>query len=153
MYIACVWSDSILYGFQRSVRLKASLLQIFIWRRILYMQHLRRMTASLSTRVARLSCICQTRFLSSTTPAQLASRNLTPTHSRHMATSGPVPIDAAPAVGQLVEHDGNVFETIREGLAFILVPPNTRTSVDPQAKAKAGEHLHINPLFAAHIIV
>ena len=69
-----------------------------------------------------------------------------------MATTSPVPIDAAPAVGQLVEHDGKVFETLKEGSACILVPPNTRTYVDPQAKAKAGEHLHINPLFDARLI-
>jgi len=57
-----------------------------------------------------------------------------------MATSQPpVPIASTPAAGQLVEHDGQLFQTVREGSAFILIPPNTRTSVDPQAKAKAGE--------------
>ena len=54
-------------------------------------------------------------------------------------TQSAVPISAKPAARQLVEHDGRIYETIREGQAYILVPPNTRTSVDPQAKAKTGE--------------
>ena len=55
----------------------------------------------------------------------------------------PVQITAAPVNGQLVEHNGKIFNTIREGNAYILVPPNARTSLDPQAKgkAKAGEHV------------
>lgn len=61
---------------------------------------------------------------------------------RTMATQNAVPISAPPAAGQLVEQEGKIFDTVREGRAYILVPPNTRTSVDPQAKAKAGEHIH-----------
>ncbi|KAK5108373.1 hypothetical protein LTR62_008403 [Meristemomyces frigidus] len=57
-----------------------------------------------------------------------------------MATEqGAVPISTAPAVGQLVEHHGKMYTTIKEGRAFILIPPNTRTVMDPQAKAKAAE--------------
>lgn len=50
-------------------------------------------------------------------------------------------IATEPRAGQTIEHDGKTYTTIREGRAFILVPPNTRTSVDPQAKSKAGEHV------------
>ncbi|KAF2767609.1 N2,N2-dimethylguanosine tRNA methyltransferase [Teratosphaeria nubilosa] len=48
-----------------------------------------------------------------------------------------VPISAPPTAGQLVEHDGKRYTTIREGQAHILIPPNTRTTVDPK-KSKAG---------------
>ena len=56
-------------------------------------------------------------------------RFLTKTMADHVA---PVQITAAPAAGQSVEHDGKVFTTVKEGSAYILVPPNARTSVDPQ---------------------
>lgn len=49
-----------------------------------------------------------------------------------------VPITAEPKQDQLVEHNGTLFKTIREGKAYILVPPNARTSVNPQAKAQPG---------------
>ncbi|KAK0261946.1 RNA methyltransferase tRNA(m5U54)methyltransferase [Friedmanniomyces endolithicus] len=42
-----------------------------------------------------------------------------------------------PATGQLVQHEGKVYETIREGRAYILIPPHTRTSVDPLSKNKS----------------
>ena len=51
----------------------------------------------------------------------------------------PVAITAAPRAEQLVEHAGQVLTTVREGNAYILVPRNARTAVDPQARAKAGE--------------
>ncbi|KAK0363525.1 RNA methyltransferase tRNA(m5U54)methyltransferase [Friedmanniomyces endolithicus] len=41
-----------------------------------------------------------------------------------------------PATGQLIAHEGKVYETIREGRAYILIPPHTRTSVDPSSKTK-----------------
>ncbi|KAK0269776.1 RNA methyltransferase tRNA(m5U54)methyltransferase [Friedmanniomyces endolithicus] len=41
-----------------------------------------------------------------------------------------------PATGQLVQHEGKVYETIREGRAFILIPPGTQRSVDPSSKTK-----------------
>lgn len=50
-----------------------------------------------------------------------------------------VPLSAPPAVDQLVEHDGTTYTTIREGLAYILIPPNTQTVTDPKAKTKAGK--------------
>lgn len=58
-----------------------------------------------------------------------------------MITQTGVPITAPPLAGQLVEHEGKTYETVREGHAYILIPPNTQKSVDPQSKAKAGEHL------------
>ncbi len=57
---------------------------------------------------------------------------------RNMSSEA-VPLSSSPAAGQLVEHEGKIFTTIKEGGAYILVPPNVRTAVDPQAKAKAGE--------------
>ncbi|KAK3114816.1 RNA methyltransferase tRNA(m5U54)methyltransferase [Teratosphaeriaceae sp. CCFEE 6253] len=54
-----------------------------------------------------------------------------------MSTEKASPLTATPAVGQLVEHENKIYETIREGRAYILIPPNTRTSVDPKLKTKA----------------
>jgi hypothetical protein len=57
---------------------------------------------------------------------------------RKMST---VPLKSVPAVGQLVSHDGATYSTVREGLAYILIPPDTQLSTEPKAKtAKAGEH-------------
>ncbi|KAI6894700.1 hypothetical protein KC318_g11769, partial [Hortaea werneckii] len=54
-------------------------------------------------------------------------------------TDRPAPLSANPTEGQLIQHAGKTYETIREGKAFILSPPNTRKSVDPQAQSKGGE--------------
>ncbi|KAK0938104.1 RNA methyltransferase tRNA(m5U54)methyltransferase [Friedmanniomyces endolithicus] len=43
----------------------------------------------------------------------------------------------APATGQLVLHEGKVYETIREGRAYILIPPGTQRAVDPSSKTKS----------------
>ncbi|USW55554.1 Putative tRNA methyltransferase, Trm1, S-adenosyl-L-methionine-dependent methyltransferase [Septoria linicola] len=51
-------------------------------------------------------------------------------------TTPAVPLSAAPAAGQLVEHDGKTYETIREGQAYILIPPNTQQHVTPPQQAK-----------------
>lgn len=56
-----------------------------------------------------------------------------------MATQAPVPITSTPQAGQLIEHNGNNYDTIREGQAYILIPPNTKLSVDPNAKAKTDD--------------
>lgn len=53
-------------------------------------------------------------------------------------SSAPKGIDATPTPGQLIEHEGVIYNTIREGLAHILVPPNARTETDPKA-AKKGQ--------------
>lgn len=45
-------------------------------------------------------------------------------------------LPSAPAAGQLVEHNGATYTTVREGHAYILVPPDARTQVDPTAKVK-----------------
>lgn len=75
---------------------------------------------------------------------------------RSMATTeapptppAPVPLSAPPAVGQLVEHDGKTYETVQEGGAYILIPPNTQKHVDPQAKLADGEkaqNVFYNPI-------
>lgn len=45
-------------------------------------------------------------------------------------------IDSAPAVGQSFEHAGKSYTTVKEGLAYIMVPPNTRTEQDPRGNKK-----------------
>ncbi|EME41631.1 hypothetical protein DOTSEDRAFT_64908 [Dothistroma septosporum NZE10] len=65
------------------------------------------------------------------------------------APPAPVPLSAPPMVGQLVEHEGKTYETIREGGAYILIPPNTQKHVDPQAKLAEGEkaqNVFYNPI-------
>lgn len=56
-------------------------------------------------------------------------RLISTTHTKMSAT-----IDSQPAVDQLVEHDGKSYSTVKEGLAYILVPPNARTEQDPKSK-------------------
>lgn len=41
-------------------------------------------------------------------------------------------IDAVPQVGQNITHNGSEYTTIKEGLAYILVPRGTPTSTDPK---------------------
>lgn len=50
-----------------------------------------------------------------------------------------VPITSTPAAGQLVEFEGKTYETIREGQAYILIPPNTQKHVNPKANEKHDE--------------
>lgn len=60
----------------------------------------------------------------------------------------PVPITSPPAKDQNVTHEGKTYTTVQEGKAYILVPPNARTSVNPNAKAKADEEQKVfyNPI-------
>jgi tRNA (guanine26-N2/guanine27-N2)-dimethyltransferase len=65
-----------------------------------------------------------------------------------MAEQVPVPLTAAPAADQLVEHDGKTYRTIREGQAYILVPPKARTELDPRIAKEATESQKVfyNPI-------
>lgn len=67
---------------------------------------------------------------------------------RTMATA-PVSINSTPAAEQLIEHHGKTYETIREGQAYILIPPNTQKHVNPQAKdkSKADESVKAQSVF------
>ena len=61
------------------------------------------------------------------------------TGAKMSGSAGPKGIDSAPAPDQLIEHNGTIYNTIREGLAHILVPPNARTETDPKASRKGGD--------------
>ena len=55
-----------------------------------------------------------------------------------------------PLAGQYIQHDGNTYTTIQEGLAFILIPPDTPLLTDPKA-AKNGtlppaQNVFYNPI-------
>lgn len=65
-----------------------------------------------------------------------------------MAGQSSVPLTAAPAADQLVEHDGKVYRTVREGQAYILVPPKARTELDPRVAKEATENQKVfyNPI-------
>lgn len=65
-----------------------------------------------------------------------------------MAEQEPVPLTAAPAAEQLVQHDGRTYRTIREGQAYILVPPKARTELDPRIAKEATESQKVfyNPI-------
>jgi tRNA (guanine26-N2/guanine27-N2)-dimethyltransferase len=65
-----------------------------------------------------------------------------------MAEQDPVPLTAAPAADQLVEHDGRTYRTIREGQAYILVPPKARTELDPRIAKETTENQKVfyNPI-------
>ena len=62
----------------------------------------------------------------------------------------PVQITATPAAGQSVQHDGKILTTIKEGSAYILVPPKARTSVDPQSTrpqdGSEAQNVFYNPI-------
>nr|OQO25889.1 hypothetical protein B0A51_06154 [Rachicladosporium sp. CCFEE 5018] len=65
-----------------------------------------------------------------------------------MAEAAAVPLTADPKPDQLVEHEGKTYRTIREGKAYILVPPKARTEIDPKAAAKDSESQKVfyNPI-------
>lgn len=56
----------------------------------------------------------------------MASTDSTMSHSQAQT------IDASPAEGQHISHEGKEYTTIKEGLAHILVPHDTPTSTDPR---------------------
>ncbi|KAF2084841.1 TRM-domain-containing protein [Saccharata proteae CBS 121410] len=66
----------------------------------------------------------------------------------------PVSITALPSPGQLVQHEGRVYTTVKEGLANILIPPGTATTLDPkkaaltasEAEAEAKQQVFYNPI-------
>lgn len=69
-------------------------------------------------------------------------------HGASMAEQEAVPLTAAPAADQLVEHNGRTYRTIREGQAYILVPPKARTELDPRIAKEATESQKVfyNPI-------
>lgn len=66
---------------------------------------------------------------------QIGRMSMSPQAAPELA---PVPITTAPAADQLVEHDGKKLSTIKEGLAYILIPPEAPLAVDPTAAPKTG---------------
>lgn len=68
--------------------------------------------------------------------------------SATMAEQEAVPLTAVPAADQLVEHNGRTYRTIREGQAYILVPPKARTELDPRIAKEATESQKVfyNPI-------
>ncbi|KAF2487956.1 S-adenosyl-L-methionine-dependent methyltransferase [Neohortaea acidophila] len=73
-------------------------------------------------------------------------------HARRLMTKmegddAPASITAAPLRDQLVQYDGKILKTVQEGKAYILVPPNARTSLDPQANAKADDSGQVQNVF------
>jgi tRNA (guanine26-N2/guanine27-N2)-dimethyltransferase len=63
-----------------------------------------------------------------------------------------VPLSHAPQKGQSVAHGGVEYTTVKEGKAYILVPPGARTEQDPKAakggKGQDGDHQSVfyNPI-------
>ena len=82
------------------------------------------------------------------TPATSNERHLSISSHTKMEDRDPLPITATPAKDQLIAHEGKPYTTVKEGRAHILVPPNARTSVNPNAKAKADEEQKVfyNPI-------
>ncbi|KAM3421099.1 hypothetical protein BST61_g1513 [Cercospora zeina] len=66
-------------------------------------------------------------------------------------TTAAVPLSAKPAAGQVVEHEEKTYETIQEGKAYILIPPNTQQHVTPpqyaKAKGKQDEEVQAQSVF------
>lgn len=60
-------------------------------------------------------------------------------HNSTMTEKIPVKLEDEPKEGQLVTHQDKTFRTIREGRAFILVPPEARTELDPKATGPGNE--------------
>ncbi|OJD39983.1 uncharacterized protein BKCO1_200059 [Diplodia corticola] len=56
-----------------------------------------------------------------------------------MAESSTTSLADPPRAGQHVLHDGKEYKTVKEGLAYILVPPNATTLVDPKKQAKSDD--------------
>ncbi|KAK6412561.1 RNA methyltransferase tRNA(m5U54)methyltransferase, partial [Oleoguttula sp. CCFEE 5521] len=65
-----------------------------------------------------------------------------------MAEQTTVSITAEPKSDQLVGNEGKTYRTIREGKAYILVPPKAWTGIDPKAAAKDSESQKVfyNPI-------
>lgn len=67
--------------------------------------------------------------------------------SRTMSNSTPNSITASPAVGQLIFHNGKEYSTIKEGLAYILIPASASTV--PQSNPKGdneAQSVFYNPI-------
>ena len=75
---------------------------------------------------------------------QAASPPATPAQSN---TSPPVPLTTAPKDNQNVEHESALYTTIREGRAYILIPPNAPRLLDPKThKDEPAQSVFYNPI-------
>ncbi|KAH9871585.1 hypothetical protein J1614_005840, partial [Plenodomus biglobosus] len=66
-----------------------------------------------------------------------------------MPDAGRKTIDATPQAGQLVNHGGKTYTTIKEGLAHILVPQDIPTQTDPKKLSKEDtqrQQVFYNPI-------
>lgn len=92
------------------------------------------------TTLNRLRAGCATRLARSTT--------LSPPKSRTMASQARG-IDASPAAGQIINHDGKRYTTIQEGGAYILVPETAKDAADqkdPRNKDGPVQSVFYNPI-------
>lgn len=56
-----------------------------------------------------------------------------------MTVTTPASLSDPPRADQRVLHDDQEFTTVKEGKAYILIPPDTATSTDPKKKVKSDE--------------
>ncbi|CAI6340198.1 unnamed protein product [Periconia digitata] len=65
-----------------------------------------------------------------------------------MADAQSMPIDTPPRGGQMIDHEGKHYTTIKEGLAHILVPDGTPTSTDPRLSKEETQKQQVfyNPI-------
>lgn len=81
-------------------------------------------------------------------------KNLTPSRSQKAekpesaALSSPVSISEPPSANQKILHDGKTYTTIKEGLAYVLIPPDAPLSQDPSLSKGEGpaQSVFYNPI-------
>ncbi|KAF2457923.1 S-adenosyl-L-methionine-dependent methyltransferase [Lineolata rhizophorae] len=59
----------------------------------------------------------------------------------------PVAVDSPPKADQLVQHNEAIYKTVKEGLAYILINPDARLSVDPNAGKQGGRQASEQAVF------
>ncbi|TID25169.1 TRM-domain-containing protein [Venturia nashicola] len=80
--------------------------------------------------------------------------NSVPAHSQEPHNSGnsaiisPASISDPPSANQRILHDGKVYTTIKEGLAYVLIPPDAPLSQDPSLSKGEGpaQSVFYNPI-------
>ncbi|KIW08292.1 N2,N2-dimethylguanosine tRNA methyltransferase [Verruconis gallopava] len=67
--------------------------------------------------------------------------------SAPVTNAAPVDITAPPADGQTVQHGDKTYTTVQEGLAYILIPPDTPRLLDPKTHAnEPSQSVFYNPI-------
>lgn len=104
--------------------------------------------ATRSKEPAPLHHLCDPRSHYSTMKNPAPARSQEAQKPEDSAQSNPASISDPPSANQKILHDGKTYTTIKEGLAYVLIPPDAPLSQDPSLSKGEGpaQSVFYNPI-------